>query len=248
MKKKSENIIRSSSSWTDDLWGGLAAMLVALPSSIAFGVLVYSTLGSEYTAVGALAGILGAAALGVVAPFVGRTGGLISAPCAPAAAVLSSFLAGIITGNGHLEPSAILPLMAMTTLFSAGFQVFYGVIGGGSLIKFVPYPVVSGYLSGVGVLIALGQLPKFFSLPKGTPLLQGLATPELWNFQGLAIGIVAISIMLFAPRIIKKIPAPILALFGGMATYFILSIFSPELLKIRDNPLVIGPIYPRGFP
>ena len=73
-------------SWVGDLWGGLAAMLVALPSSIAFGVLVYTMLGPEYAGQGAIAGIFGAAALGIVAPLIGRTGGLISAPCAPAAA------------------------------------------------------------------------------------------------------------------------------------------------------------------
>ena len=58
-------------------------MLVALPSSIAFGMATYTVLGNEHAGEGAMAGILGAAALGLVAPFVGRTRGLISAPCAP---------------------------------------------------------------------------------------------------------------------------------------------------------------------
>ena len=58
-----------------DLWGGLAAMLVALPSSIAFGVLIYTAIAPDYAGEGALAGILGAAALGIVAPLVGRNGG-----------------------------------------------------------------------------------------------------------------------------------------------------------------------------
>ena len=65
-------------------------MLVALPSSIAFGVLVYTAIGPEHAGEGALAGILGAAALGIVAPLIGRNGGFITAPCAPAAAVLSA--------------------------------------------------------------------------------------------------------------------------------------------------------------
>ena len=64
-------------------------MLVALPSAIAFGVLVFSSISPELAGQGALTGMLGAAALGVVAPLVGRTPGLISAPCAPAAAILS---------------------------------------------------------------------------------------------------------------------------------------------------------------
>ena len=74
---------------TGDLWGGLAAMLVALPSAIAFGVTIYSPLGASHVAQGALAGILGATALGLVAPALGGTSRLITAPCAPAAALVS---------------------------------------------------------------------------------------------------------------------------------------------------------------
>lgn len=221
-------------------------MLVALPSSIAFGVLVYSTLGSEYVGAGALAGILGAACLGLVAPIVGRTGGLISAPCAPAAAVLSSLTAGLIAGSGGIAPAEVITLMALTALISAGFQVLYGAIGGGRLIKFVPYPVISGYLSGVGVLIAIGQLPNFFSLPKGTPLLQGLISPGLWNLQGLAVGLVTISIMLITPRITRKAPATIIGLFGGMLAYFMFALFSPGLFELNNNPLIIGPLNTPG--
>jgi len=74
-----------------DLWGGVAAMLVALPAAVAFGVTVYSAIGPQYAAFGALAGILGATALGLIAPTFGGTDRLISALCAPAAAVLSAF-------------------------------------------------------------------------------------------------------------------------------------------------------------
>ena len=246
MGAQTENAVTARSSFMGDLWGGLASMLVAMPSSIAFGVLVYSTLGNEYVGAGALAGIIGAAAIGIAAPLVGRTGGLISAPSAPAAAVLSSLIAGLIAGNSGIAPSGVLPLMAITALISAAFQVLYGVIGGGRLIKYVPYPVISGYLSGVGILIAVAQLPRFFSLPKEIPLLKGMISPGLWNLHGLAIGIITISIMLITMRITKKVPAAILGLLGGMLAYFIFALFSPGLLEPRDNPLIIGPIYASG--
>ena len=73
----------------DDVWGGLAAMLVALPSSIAFGVATFAALGAGFAAQGALAGMLGATALGLVASAWGGAPRLITAPCAPAVAVLS---------------------------------------------------------------------------------------------------------------------------------------------------------------
>src|SRR3989304_296005 len=74
------------------IWGGLAAMLVAFPAALAFGLLVSSPLGTAYAAVGAMAGILGTIAIGIVTPIFGGTPRLISAPCAPAAAVLSSLV------------------------------------------------------------------------------------------------------------------------------------------------------------
>ena len=88
-----------------DLWGGLAAMLVALPSAIAFGVTIFSPLGGTYAAQGAIAGILGVTAIGLVAGAFGGTNRLISAPCAPAAAVLSA-LAIQWTQNGITAESA----------------------------------------------------------------------------------------------------------------------------------------------
>jgi SulP family sulfate permease len=223
-------------------------MLVALPSSIAFGVLTYSVMGAEHSGAGAMAGMLGAAALGLIAPLFGRTGGLISAPCAPSAAVLSALVAGLLAGNAGqgITPEQIFVLLALTALLSAGLQVLYGVIGGGRLIKFIPYPVVSGYLSGVGVLIAIGQLPKLFGFSKTISLYQGVTSPHLWKMEGLAVGIVTIVLMGLAPKITKKIPAAILGLLGGIGCYFILALFSPALLTLEANPLIIGPIQSSG--
>lgn len=247
MSDKTAQAENVSVSWIDDLWGGLAAMLVALPSAIAFGVLVYSTLGNEYVGEGAMAGIIGAAALGIFAPIFGRTGGLISAPCAPAAAVLSALVVSLLAGDANVfNPADILPLMALTVLFSAVLQVFYGIIGGGRLIKFVPYTVVSGYLSGVGVIIALGQIPKLFGLPKGTSLISGLISPELWRWQGLVVGLITIGVMVATPKITRKVPAAILGLLGGILAYFVLGSFFSGLLKLQDNPLIIGSIHASG--
>ncbi|HWP82221.1 MAG TPA: SLC26A/SulP transporter family protein [Bacteroidota bacterium] len=234
--------------WIGDLWGGLAAMLVALPSSIAFGVLTYTVMGPEYAGVGAAAGMLGAAALGTIAPLFGRTRGLISAPCAPSAAVLSATVAGLLSGTvGHrLTPEAILPLLMLTGLVSALFQILYGALRGGRLIKFIPFPVVSGYLSGVAVLIAIGQLPKLLGFPKGIPLWEGLRSPQLWEWEGMVVGGMSILLMGLAPKITKKVPAAIIGLGGGIVSYLALSFFFPDLRMVTGNPLVIGPIQATG--
>ena len=190
----------SSGGIAGDLWGGLAAMLVALPSAIAFGVLIYTAIGPDHAGQGALAGVLGAAALGIVAPLVSRNGGFITAPCAPAAAVMSA-LAAQLAANGEFTVERVLMLLGLTALLSSLFQVLFGVVRAGRLIKFIPYQVVSGYLSGVAVIIALGQLPKLLGLPKSASLGAGLLAPSMWNWTGIAVGLVTIVAMILAPRI-----------------------------------------------
>jgi SulP family sulfate permease len=224
----------------NELWGGLAAMLVALPSSIAFGVLVFSEISPRLVGEGAFMGMMGAAALGLAAPLFGRTPALISAPCAPAAAVLSGLAAHLLK-NGMAE-ERIPGLLALTALLAALLQILYGVLKGGRLIKYIPFPVVSGYLSGVGLIIAIGQLPKLLGLPKGISLEHGLMSPHLWQWQGIVVGLVTMTVMLIAPRITQKIPAAILGLFAGILCYFALSLFMPALLVLNDNSLVIGSI------
>lgn len=222
-----------------DFWGGLAAMLVALPSAIAFGVTIYASLGGSYAAYGALAGILGATALGLVASSMGGTNRLITAPCAPAAAVLAAF--AIESMQSGIDPAAVVVLLSALGLAAGLLQVIFGSVGLGRLIKYMPYPVVSGYLSGVGLYIISGQVPKFLGTPTGTKLGHALAHPALWVWQGMAVGAVTIGAMLFAPRVTQRVPAAILALLSGVLAYFALGLFDPALLDPR-NPLVIGPL------
>lgn len=219
-------------------------MLVALPSSIAFGVLVFSAISPDMAGQGALVGMIGAAALGLIAPLFGGTPALITAPCAPAAAILAGLAVALVSLG--VEPGRIPGLLAITALLSALLQVLYGLLKGGRLIKYIPYPVVSGYLSGVGLIIALGQLPKLFGLPTETGLMHGLVSPELWQWPGIIVGLITITVMLLAPRITRKIPAAILGLLSGIGGYFILGLFMPSLLSVEANPLLIGPIRSTG--
>ncbi|MEO5351592.1 MAG: SLC26A/SulP transporter family protein [Magnetococcus sp. XQGC-1] len=229
-----------------DMWGGLTAVLVALPSAIAFGLASYVALGPEYVGFAAMTGVIGTVALGLVAPVVGGAPRLITAPCAPAAAVLAALVADMLAGRGGmpaLPPERILLLLTLVALLSGVLQFLYGAIGGGKLIKFIPFPVVSGYLSAVGVIILISQIPKLLGLPKGTNTWQGLQDPGLWQMTGVYVGVTTMVVMLLAPRITKKLPAPILGLIAGMAVYFGLGYTSkPELLKLAGNVLLIGPI------
>ena len=119
-------------------------MLVALPSSIAFGVLIYSAISPDKAGAGALAGILGAIALGIVAPIVGRNGGFITAPCAPAAAILSA-LAAELAARGEINADHVVGLLGLTAAVGS-VPVGVRFCARRPPDQFIPYQVVSGYL------------------------------------------------------------------------------------------------------
>jgi SulP family sulfate permease len=182
--------------------------------------------------------MLGATALGLVAPAIGGADRLISAPCAPAVAVLAAV--AIVFLDQGLAPEAVLLRLALIALISGLLQLLFGLAGIGRLIKYMPYPVVSGYLTGVGLIIIASQVPKFLGLPDGAMPWRALAAPSVWNWLGIAVGVATVAAMLLAPRLSKTLPAAILGLAAGVAAYFGLALVAPGLLSLGDNPLVVG--------
>ncbi|TXH86879.1 MAG: STAS domain-containing protein [Rhodoferax sp.] len=228
-----------------DLWGGLAAMLVALPSSIAFGVTIFAGLGPSYAAQGAVAGIVGATALGLLATALGGSQKLISAPCAPAAAVLSA-LAITYSGNGY-APEQVLLLLSLIALLAGAIQITLGSLHIGRLIKYIPYPVVSGYLSAVGLIIIGSQIPKFLGVSTGDGLWASLGNPHLWAWQGMVVGALVAASMWLVPRLTQRVPATIVAVVVGVGTYLLLALFDADLLRTQGNPLLVGELPSGGF-
>ncbi|MGA9396456.1 MAG: SulP family inorganic anion transporter, partial [Azonexus sp.] len=232
---------------SDDFWGALAAMLVALPAAIAFGVTIYSAIAPSYAAVGALAGIIGATVIGLVASILGGTDRLISAPCAPAAAVLSAF-AIELTAQG-VAPEVIVLLMILLGVLTGIIQMLLGFVGIGGLIKYIPYPVVSGYLSGVGLIIIGSQIPKFVGAAGDTGWWSATIAPWLWDWRSLSIGMATVLATLIAPRITKRVPGTILGVAAGVLTYIALATQDPTLWEVTGNHLVIGALgaSPEGY-
>ena len=223
-----------------DYWGGMAAMLVALPASMAFGMTVYSVLGPAYAAYGAIAGIVGATVIGLVASTLGGTDRLISAPCAPAAAVLAAFAYELMSQG--IAPGAIVLLMITIGIIAGMVQVLLGFAGVGALIKYIPYPVVSGYLTGVGLIIIGSQIPPIFGAVVGTHWWEVLLDPSTWDWRSLAIGGATVGVAVVAPRLTQKVPGIILGIAAGLLAYLALAVSDPALRDVAGNPLVIGPV------
>ncbi len=215
-------------------------MLVALPASIAFGVTVYAALGPEHAALGARAGIIGATVIGLVASWLGGTDRLISAPCAPATAVLSAFAIQLVqhgVASGH-----VVALLMLVGVLGGLVQLALGLLGVGGLIKYIPSPVVSGFLTAVGLIIIGSQIPKFLGVPGGVPWQVAVLAPSRWDWRAILIALVTAGTATIAPRFLHRIPGIIVGILAGVLTYFGLVLVNPALRELSGNPLVIGPL------
>jgi sulfate permease, SulP family len=213
-----------------DVFGGLTAGIVALPLALAFGI--QSGLGAE-------AGLYGAIILGFFAAIFGGTKTQISGPTGPMTVVAAATIAGFFKISGNMEV-AIAAIVACFILAGA-FQIIMGLIKMGTLIKFIPYPVISGFMSGIGVIIILLQLFPAMGQPAPSntievvrTILPALDDANLWAvfYTALTIGIIYIF-----PKITKAIPGTLAALIAVT----IISIF------ITTGVPVIGNI-PTGLP
>ena len=219
-----------------DLFGGITAGVVALPLALAFG---------EQTELGPIAGLYGAIALGLFAAVFGGTPVQISGPTAPMTVVSAVVIAETIQKAGSLE--AGIPIIVATFLLAGLFQVILGLLKLGRYVRYIPYPVVSGFMSGIGVIIVITQIFPFFGVeaPAGGPLGTVRALhriPEIINVYSLGVAAVCIGLIYLFPRITKAIPSTLVALILlSLAVYFILP--QGTVLTLQSE----GPI-PTGLP
>ena len=164
----------------------------------------------QYATLGALAGILGATALGLIASLFGGTDRLISAPCAPAAAVLSAF--AIELARQNVVPASIIVLLIVLGVLTGLLQILLGFLGIGRMIKYIPYPVVSGYLSGVGLIIIFSQVKNFMGATTTSSWWQVVVDPGLWDMRSIRVGTATVLVALLGPKITKAIPGTILGI------------------------------------
>ena len=213
-----------------DLTGGLVAGVVALPLALAFGV---------QSGLGAISGLYGAIAVGIFAAIFGGTKTQASGPTGPMTVVSAALVAASIELTGSLE--AAMPIIIITFLLGGIFQIIFGLINIAGYVKYFPYPVVSGFMSGVGLIIIILQLFPFVGLSsaKSTWLvMQDL--PRLFtdfNWQALVLGGLTVLIYYVFPYITKTIPSALVALIvASLAGYF-----------LQWNVPIIGEI-PSGLP
>lgn len=213
-----------------DLAGGLLAGVVALPLALAFGV---------QSGVGAVAGLYGAIILGFLGALFGGTATQVSGPTGPMTVISAALVALVVDSYGSLEGA--LGVILLTFFLGGIFQIVFGLLNIARYIKFLPYPVISGFMSGVGLIIILLQIFPFGGVtsPKSTldVILQFPQFLAELNFVALGLGALTVAVYYLFPKITKAIPSALVAL----VSVSLLAYFLPV-----DVP-VIGDI-PAGIP
>ncbi len=213
-----------------NLFGGVTAAIVALPLALAFGV---------QSGMGAIAGLYGAIALGILAALFGGTPTQISGPTGPMAVVASAIIAGEIAIYGSLD--AALGTIIATFVLAGIIQIIMGISRIGQYIRYMPYPVVSGFMSGIGLIIIIMQMFPFFGLSSPKTIIDVVSSLgdifSSMNFQAVGLSMATIVIIYLFPYITKAIPSTLMAL-------VVLSILS-TLLGLHVP--IIGDI-PQGLP
>ena len=229
MSSSPETSSPRSSTLRGDLFGGLAAGVVALPLALAFGVA---------SGLGPAAGLYGAIALGIIAALLGGTPVQISGPTGPMTLVVTSLVAAHTLPSGAVDLRSLVGVLVLAGLVQVGL----GMARLGAYIRYVPYPVISGFMTGIGVIIILQQLFPLLGVvpPASDPL---SIVRQLYLIGGnvrwpaVVLSVATVAMVYVFPRLTKVVPASLVALVTLTAVSFALKFDVP----------VIGEI-PSGFP
>ena len=188
-----------------DIFGGATAGIVALPLALAFGV---------QSGLGAAAGLYGAIGLGIFAALFGGTNTQISGPTGPMTVVSATTIALLIAQKGSLESA--LPAILLCFVLTGAFMILMGILKLGQYIKYIPYPVVSGFMTGIGVIIIMLQLfPMLgYESPKTIPqILVNIGDPlRDIHYPSLGLTVLTMIIVYLFPKVSKTIPSTLVAL------------------------------------
>lgn len=224
------NLRYDMSNLRGDLLGGLIAGIVALPLALAFGV---------QSGLGAAAGLYGAIATGVLAALLGGTATQVTGPTGPMTVVSASVVAIAVGRSGSVESG--LSIILLTFFLAGAFQVLFGILGIARYVKYFPYPVISGFMSGVGLIIVVLQIWPFLGTdsPSSTVEVFTRINEPLAALNWAAVGLGALTVIVFYlfPRITKAVPSALVALLVGTLAAIVLGLDVP----------VIGDI-PSGLP
>ncbi len=220
-----------------DIFGGVTATIVALPVALAFGVA---------SGLGPIAGIYSAIAVGFFAAVFGGTPSQISGPTGP----MTIAMAVVVTQHADGDLTKAFTIVMMAGIL----QICLGILRIGSFVTYTPYSVISGFMTGIGVIVMTIQVLPFLgaSTVSGGPLNSIREWPNAFtslNPDALIVGLVALLAGIFWPtKLSKFVPGPLIALILGTAAAFFFFTDAPVIGKVPSGlPELFIPEITPGF-
>lgn len=190
-----------------DVFGGVTTAIISLPLALAFGVA---------SGAGAEAGLWGAILVGLFAALFGGSSTLISEPTGPMTVIMTAILTSMVARY----PEAGLAVSFTVVMMAGAFQIVLGTLKLGKYITLMPYSVISGFMSGIGVILIILQLSPLLgqAAPAGGVMGTLTALPEIisqMKFSELFLGLLTLGILFFLPaQYRKQVPVQLVALVG----------------------------------
>lgn len=211
-----------------DIFGGMTAAIIALPMALAFGVA---------SGAGPAAGLYGAVLVGFFAALFGGTPTLISEPTGPMTVVMTAVIANLTAANPENGME-----MAFTVVMMAGIiQMIFGFLRLGKYVTLMPYTVISGFMSGIGIILVVLQIGPFLGQapPKGGVIGTMENIPNLLaniNPSETILGLITVAILLFMPVKLKRLVPPQLVALVGVTILSLIVFPGVDIRRIGEIP------------
>ena len=215
------------SNFRNDLYGGLVSAAVAIPLAMGFGMFALVSLGDQYFADGARAGLIAAFVVGVAAVLFAARNTIVYAPRIVTTFFLGTVLYGLVHSDIPLLKTGgtgvILATFFAIILLGGFFQFLFGLARLGTLIKFSPHPVVAGFQNAAAILLFLVQIGNVFGFDRSIPFMQALQQADQAKPLSIVVALVTFVTMWNAKKWVPKIPPIITALAAGTILYYVLA-------------------------
>jgi len=211
----------------NDTIGGLVSALVAIPLAMGFGMFAFVSLGDEYFANGALAGLGAALVVGLASVLLSDKTSIVYAPRVNSTFFIGALLYGLVHSDVEALRSASLSLTLVVffsiILLGGAFQVLFGLIRLGTLIKLAPHPVMAGFQNTAALLLFLIRIGNICGFDKSTKFTTALAHLDQARPLSVLVAVVTFVAMWNSRKLLPKVPPLIVGLAIGTGFYYALS-------------------------
>jgi sulfate permease, SulP family len=215
----------SFSNFRSDIVGGAISAILAFPLAMGFGMFAFVSIGDQYFADGARAGLITAFTVGFVSVILGDKTTTVYAPRITSTFFLGLLLYGLVhSGDAIVQPGntqAQVAAFFAVILLGGVFQALFGFARLGTLIKFTPFPVMAGFQNAAAILLFLVQIGNVFGFDRNTPFAQALRHIDQAKPLSIAIAIIVFVAMWNAKRIVPRVPPLVVGLTIGIALYYV---------------------------